>query len=260
MHAIETSEISRDWSISDGHRAVDGSREPRAAAKAYTVVRPQDLAPILREAYGAHSVREKSGGFLGPRATILTVTPEDPAFHFRFGGDYAAPETHAVQAHILLDFAGKAAIRLRAGALRFACSNEFSAAPIRIHHSSRQARDFLANPLPFVRETLLSGMGAAAALESLRGIGDGYELFRQLRAARPRIAGQVVQYCQQYFYDERSSVKPDAWGMVQALTNVRGRSRQTCEEIASQLVRAPKPALCGVVPLAKAVWSGARWN
>lgn len=244
-----------DWAMTDaGHREVDGSAEPMPASAAYTPITPTTIIPRLRAEFGYRALTVRQGRFTGPRQCVVSVDM-GRCIGYRTVG-------YQRQVHILLDHAGKAAVRLRAGVLRAVCANEFTAPALRLHHCSQAAALFARHPASVVRGIADEAYAVADRLESYRGRGDGEWLARAFRHYRPRLAKNpnYRDALRRYSVQDGTSV----WAVAQALTDTlargtRGKSRYHTE-LASRILRLPDAVLLGKAPVVPDLFDRADWN
>jgi hypothetical protein len=147
-------------------------------------------------------------------------------------------------ASLCFDHQGRMTLRGQPGALRLGCDNEFYAAPMRIHHCSEAARDFLTNPVPYVEKLMDLGTWLPRRIESLRSVYNGkasVRYARWLNEKRPRL-GRRVTRCLPEFYGQDGA---SPWSFIQAVTRAQqiGRRSPQLEDLATNLLTVGYDAL-----------------
>lgn len=188
--------------------------ENRNASPSYVAISPDVIKQRLLDA--GFEVKMSFPRFHNKpmRRTVLTV--KRPGLDRDFGSD-----DYVNLASLCFDHQGRMTLRGQPGALRLDCDNEFYASPLRIHHCSQAARDFLANPVPFVEELMRVGEWIPRRIESLRGVDNGAgcasHMATWLTSQRKKLGARVLRYMPRYVRQDGYS----AWTFVQAVTNAQ---------------------------------------
>lgn len=126
-------------------------------------------------------------------------------------------------ASIFCDHRGKRAVLGMPSAWRRSCANEFNGAPMRLHHCGQEVRDFVRDPVPFVRKLLDESFELSMQAEwDSRSMPQSPELWLELDKY-PRLQARVLGWRQYYAGEARKfNVDPEsAWVQIQALTHVK---------------------------------------
>jgi hypothetical protein len=116
-----------------------------------------------------------------------------------------------------LDHRGRKGILLQAGALRCACSNQFMSPGITIHHCSREADRFLADPAEAALNVRFMAGQARAKLEALRGRLGGRTLLEEGLKPFPRLQRRAFAALPEYDIAD-PVLGGSTWAALQAMT------------------------------------------
>jgi hypothetical protein len=182
-------------------------------ARSYKVTDPDDLAEKLRRACIRTDIITGTRAMgMDPKRSAVIVC--------RMGMD----DGYARNVSVLLDHSGKHAIRLIPNVWREFCSNEFyGPAAWRINHCSRLAGEFVADPVPFVRDTFQQLQELHQFMrEGAFKVPASPDLWLEI-AKHKRLAKQVMRYAERY--QEQATYRahsPEcAWVQLQSLTEVK---------------------------------------
>jgi hypothetical protein len=200
-----------------GHRAVihygSGKVEPTKAHDRYQVVDPYAIRDRMKEC-GFTTTKIKFNR-PGNVAYVEAKSPTGPM------SDSTGDKFQGL-VRFKFDHRGKSCILGAAGALRFACDNQFYNPPMRIHHCSDRAYSFTVNPQVFAWELLKSANENVQKLDALRGVRNGLVLILEVQDKK-RLKERWLDSAR--FYARGSSLAElDMWGAIQALTHTQSPS------------------------------------
>ena len=198
----ETGRVHRAVRDKEGNVTV----QDRPAGKAYRTTDPLDLMEKLKTDFECslttrlmtRRTHQKSAFVTGLVCRERGVT-----------GEYAR------QVSILCAHDGRHALRLRPGALRCACVNQFQTKHLGWRHNDPEIDAFIADPLPFVYAAMDRSLEAAQRVESLRELTVGSAHFlNAVCVARPRLGSDALDRLPEYHQEGELSL----WSVLQAFT------------------------------------------
>ncbi len=197
----------------------DGTHEfqDRKMSKAYRVIRPDNtMRKLVELGYTCKILdpKESTMGMSRGWEHVLDVRP----------GDVELPGGYEAVVSILFNHKGSSSVRLMPNAWRQSCANEFWGAPIRIHHCSKAADEFLANPDRYVEQTLVPTRQVARNVESLRGVRLS-NLWNWLYTTHPRLWKKALEHGDHYRRLDGVNVDT-VWAFLQCLTEVKSSTLQ----------------------------------
>lgn len=224
------------YTLENGKRVIDAGdgafeADGRRASASYVPISPDDIAEKL-DCRGFYVEKLEFPRYRNrpQRRAVMTVSrPYDIAP--RVNPDEHGCDVYVELASACFDHQGRMTVRLQPGTLRLDCDNEFYAAPIRIHHCSQQARDFVDNPVPFFESVMKLGRVLPERIESLRGVGAdrcfASRMYHWFKSQRPRLANRMVGPLGRYYRDNGDS----AWTFIQAVTDAQNETARPSPDL-----------------------------
>lgn len=190
-------------------RSIPGvGTQDRPMSRAYQISDPNDISAKL--AAGGYACEVLNPHMIKGRRSWNTV------IQARDMGSERDGYINEAQIHCPHD--GCHALAIQPGALRLFCYNQFKAAPVRIHHSSQDMREFLADPAQVLRDVLQHGRTMAERVEALHAVGDGKEMFHALWESKHGLWKAAIRFAPQY---ANQAGEYDFWTVLQSFTNTR---------------------------------------
>jgi hypothetical protein len=164
-----------------------GQTQVMQADLRYFATDPETLAEKLRASGCFGNVTVEEVGRRKTRGWRHIVVAREP----EWVGTTGRPE-YLGNVSVLLDHTGKQADKIRPGAVRLACENQFVGAPIAMHHCRDEIRDFWLDPIPYLRAAIATGSRQIMNdLESLRGIGAAQDMLEVVTKASSRLGKKL---------------------------------------------------------------------
>jgi hypothetical protein len=216
--------IRRTLQHESGHNV---AVQDRNMSKAYRIVQPYDVMRSLQRAgFQANTVR------VGRNDWNQAVVFQDPG--------RIADDDYSHSGSVLCGHDGKTSLQITPRTVRGYCTNEFTGAPIRIRHTSREMDDFLADPVDMVIRCLEQAEGIADYLQTAQELdipAEDRTLQFWLRHGKKR---QLLrQYSRARSYRGECYTDQTLWGVLQRLTASRS---PTLIRLASEAIQAPEVA------------------
>jgi len=129
---------------------------------------------------------------------------------------------YASRARILLANDGRTALRIALGALRLACTNQFTSCVISVRHTNRDIDDFIADPASWLNAVRYRADATGPMVARLQGIPVPMEYSMALRPFT-RLRSTMIRERSRYWHaEDPSGLRSESfWAFSQALTASR---------------------------------------